>query len=818
MKKMILSVLFSFAISVNYGQYLLPDSYKNLEKYWFYRYRLVNDFLKVSDEPGGSIPARERRRKNPSGVSVSHDNPENGLKWADATIDLGHYIGTLATEYRQLSDQMWSTKRTEQELHYAIRAFERLEEYAEPYCYMVSGNYQPGYGYPGLLTQSTINQFYQRKNGFFIRDDVPFLNFVEDNDKHFNRPAMNNAINRVNEVTSSAFSGRYQGPNPYNNKSVPPLDADYQKAKHPPVPVYPTEESQDQLADIFIGMSLVNNFVSNTNYNFQQRAQAQIYNTIDWISQDLHWQIKNPLTFDCVYGIAPDNYPNSCMDAGGMFVASARPASAAVKQLVGSSANTMYTLGLLQENLFQQLQFMNCDPVPGQGGTVWVNNTKDIAFTDGYAAISRTWKLPYLPWPFNNLVNTTWHTVRDHSMSNFFGTPHLPLVYKWFHQFNGVDFSPENHTATYTGWQLPSYNELLNSAPDCGPYNYNYTNNYANKEWSGSNRLSEPYFRKDIFPFCTDVNGKGYVNSDYNGLDYMLLFNLYAHVQKNYLNVMINPYYTENLSVNYPDMNGLGSFGKRLRLNYLEYLSAINKINDEGYVTYRGGKVIDLNPGFEAKYGCRFLARIADYYCDDGPYHYAYEQEVNEVFQDERPIVYTPSYASYTESGVPIPEDSTYYEDDLIDQYLTPEIDSIMMDSLKRAILEGGDSMAIYMYRYYTATTGNDTSGFGGKGGSTGNSNPKNPKAGTAKIQYSSNGWISVYPNPNDGTFTLELSQAGDYELRVLNVVGSVVYSDKISNERKRVIQLDARLPAGTYVVQLTGKDVRYIEKITVVK
>ena len=31
--------------------------YRNLEKYWWYRYRLVNDFMKVGPECGESTPA-----------------------------------------------------------------------------------------------------------------------------------------------------------------------------------------------------------------------------------------------------------------------------------------------------------------------------------------------------------------------------------------------------------------------------------------------------------------------------------------------------------------------------------------------------------------------------------------------------------------------------------------------------------------------------------------------------------------------------------------------------------------------------------------
>ena len=34
--------------------------YRNMEKYWWYRYRLVNDFMKIGPNCGESIPAVAR--------------------------------------------------------------------------------------------------------------------------------------------------------------------------------------------------------------------------------------------------------------------------------------------------------------------------------------------------------------------------------------------------------------------------------------------------------------------------------------------------------------------------------------------------------------------------------------------------------------------------------------------------------------------------------------------------------------------------------------------------------------------------------------
>lgn len=103
----------------------------------------------------------------------------------------------------------------------------------------------------------------------------------------------------------------------------------------------------------------------------------------------------------------------------------------------------------------------------------------------------------------------------------------------------------------------------------------------------------------------------------------------------------------------------------------------------------------------------------------------------------------------------------------------------------------------------------------GSKGGTTSKDIGSLPKLVQPENKQNS---ILIYPSPNNGLFTIETVETGNYDIKVLNNIGSVVYSDKLNNERKRVVQLDVGLPSGSYIVQLTGKDVRYIEKITVVR
>lgn len=124
----------------------------NLEKYWFLRTRMQTELTVIADVPGGGQPATER-------------HVEQGyIRWADSTIRLGWYIGVLATEHHILThpehfpgaDQGDSGRAaaTLNELHYALRAMERLDEVADA-------------SFPPPCTQTPA------LNGFFLRDDVP---------------------------------------------------------------------------------------------------------------------------------------------------------------------------------------------------------------------------------------------------------------------------------------------------------------------------------------------------------------------------------------------------------------------------------------------------------------------------------------------------------------------------------------------------------------------------------------------------------------------------------------------------------------------
>src|SRR3990172_5422317 len=96
----------------------------NLEKYWHYRYRLVNYCLQVGPNDGESVPAGIR---NNFDASVQ----QRALKFGDTPRYWAQYVGALATEYALLKMNGQDLNETIRELYYALKAIDRMDKNAE---------------------------------------------------------------------------------------------------------------------------------------------------------------------------------------------------------------------------------------------------------------------------------------------------------------------------------------------------------------------------------------------------------------------------------------------------------------------------------------------------------------------------------------------------------------------------------------------------------------------------------------------------------------------------------------------------------------
>ena len=166
MKKMLLVFMFSLVGFPMHSQDLSLEN--NQLKYWFHRWRLTNDFMKMGFEQGDGCIASER---NIWGIDGHH------IQFGDQTYFLGYYIGVLATEYAllQRNKRFDDLEQTKTELYYALKTYERLDRNAEIL-------------YP---FDSTAGVKSPNVPGYFLRDDIPkqYLDSVANPTtfRHFNQ-------------------------------------------------------------------------------------------------------------------------------------------------------------------------------------------------------------------------------------------------------------------------------------------------------------------------------------------------------------------------------------------------------------------------------------------------------------------------------------------------------------------------------------------------------------------------------------------------------------------------------------------------------
>jgi hypothetical protein len=81
---------------------------------------------------------------------------------------------------------------------------------------------------------------------------------------------------------------------------------------------------------------------------------------------------------------------------------------------------------------------------------------------------------------------------------------------------------------------------------------------------------------------------------------------------------------------------------------------------------------------------------------------------------------------------------------------------------------------------------------------------------------------VAVYPNPSNGTFTLELNsvKSQNFDVTIYNSLGVVVYQQlNVASNGKYSTEIGSGdLPEGIYTLTVTGKDANYIKKIVIRK
>jgi hypothetical protein len=171
--------------------FLLNMAFYNLQAqdfgqmYWQMRQRLLDKFIRVGNCHGCSIPATLLKIKAPDQNGV---NPQDELYFQDESQrHMAWYVAVLATEHRLLTLQSQSTLANEQELYYALEAFNRLDLYGE---FLRFNGENDNYNLQSAnTTWNNISKQYGKivthplynptqpgsptLNGYLIREDVP---------------------------------------------------------------------------------------------------------------------------------------------------------------------------------------------------------------------------------------------------------------------------------------------------------------------------------------------------------------------------------------------------------------------------------------------------------------------------------------------------------------------------------------------------------------------------------------------------------------------------------------------------------------------
>lgn len=471
----------------------------NLDKYWTYRDRFRKNFIKVGNGHGESIPITTRRIN----WAHSQDQSSSALYWSDATIYLGHYLQVLATEHKLLSNAGQNTEATENEIYFALRTIQRLDEDCEPY----HGNDDVNMGF---------------SNGLILRDDVPFNfkdAFPNDYSMIFNSECsfqyIHSDYNPLHIWSGDNAPGSYEE---YNDKNI---------------------QSLDQLLDLFTGLYVVWKLVPDM--VIQPTANdpgMQLHNYIASTAGRFYARLEND-NFMIKKFNSNDNVPRgaNCWPEADMFR----------KITMEMFGGTISYAGFLQELYgMSPIEAMN---LAEDGGISLIG--LDGVNTTSHEEIEGFWHLmDYTNIPLSDnglcfpllyggqicffegpLNDDNLHIImQTATVANYWGHDYLQMnsnapenAFYWYPLLSSV----LHHNNNPLNMDQEFYRNFLSSAPCEGPWaDPNNLNLSAPNGWASQSMLFHP---------SNALNGPGdpSFRGEYSGLDYMLYHNLYRLIWGN---------------------------------------------------------------------------------------------------------------------------------------------------------------------------------------------------------------------------------------------------------------------------------------------
>lgn len=647
-KKMILWLVLLFEALCLFGQ----NAKLNHSKYWFYRYRLRNEFMAVGD--GGQCGS-------PLGMNIpasSAYEADQDIHFGDGTSHMGNLIAVLATEYALLNKSGSLTDSSKnaivRELYWCLKAYERLDKQAE------------------VLFAPKVGKCTDDVNGFFCRDDVD-TNIIS----KLGSPWRHNYLNGEVTGKKTFYNSSYRS---NHNLTLPYLDnVDPNDETGEPFP------SDDQISNLLVGFAFVRKIFTGTGatYKGEDLGELASYYTnkiLDYYSKagyDLI--IPNSSNTVSKYGGTQSTALGYAMAKAGENIAwNHWGSSYTYGQWAGSASqvsldvwNCMnYPVGL---KVYQNNYMDGVSPMPGLL-PVPSGNQYNNAIMSQFAAIGNSFEYGLVPIAREvaciNIPCTAiyWDNCRNICIvgrcHNFCGPRFAAwdcgqkaCAYMWHYNtqsptcFEGaitslasilnkwvplgeVPFQLPKLTINTTGFALAQYGhethteifslehrylhggtqyygtnaitDYLNIAPCSGP-NYYPTNDPHNDPLSGGVYTWRTDNRFEKSNPTTQLGHGGW-----NGIDYMLLHNLYylLHGSASDLSGLANEMNYSINNVSYPlSTTPSGSTSSPLTVNGFETITATNTTVGTGTnVTYHAGKCVKMKQGFSVKSGSSFKA------------------------------------------------------------------------------------------------------------------------------------------------------------------------------------------------------------------
>ncbi len=597
-KKTIITTLFIFFYVFADAQ---ADVEKNLKRYWYYRDRLEKEYMIVGmpEKQGTNWPFSSRF------VYGTH-----ALGWGEnPTQDFGTYLGVLATEYRLLKDYKQNAKASEtlQKLAWALESFDRVDLNCEKFFrYRIeSGLFENN---PNFW--DTINYYKKPSdlNGCFLRGDFDGpCNYACCYDT---LRCGANLPDTVYPLNPDAYITTYNNNQLSHINGVEILDAVGYGTGHVTA-TNKTVMSQDEVWGLFNGLAFVSKFVDDSktftdlegnNVTVQQWAKNITYRITMFMKKE-YTSYTGPLLWTLSVQIGNSIYPFNIhfypIHHGGI-VADAYDFAGAANKICNMSGSG-----------FQDERSLATFPLSKTLLDFRVMHTqlmKDLPFNIHIGDFSGR---PYGPMSLALISKRkNFYYYRDlfNLCSLEFGTmafERLPIVYCLLHDKNIRNLIVPLEYKKYK----KDYLNLLSKATDCGPWiidRNHVVKALSSREWFYNRWEDNPPNNEPL----DEMNTKWIHTSQANGLDYMILHNLYW---LGFLDENMNDY-EESVVVNhdYPwwwygtDSNPKVIKGRTITSNKV--------VESNGNLTLIASESVTLNEGFDAKQGSNFDAYLKPYY------------------------------------------------------------------------------------------------------------------------------------------------------------------------------------------------------------